>query len=84
MFKLFFNLFKKKFLYNFFFIVIIKIFSSVLDIIGLLLILFYTKSVFDPNYIQNNDLFKKLLVDKFQSYNLFVVFSLFVVFFFYY
>jgi len=82
MFKLFFNLFKKKFLYNFFFIVIIKIFSSVLDIIGLLLILFYTKSVFDPNYIQNNDLFKKLLVDKFQSYNLFVVFSLFVVFFF--
>jgi ATP-binding cassette, subfamily B, bacterial PglK len=82
MFKLLFNLLKKSFLLNFFFIIIIKIFSSVLDVIGLLLILFYTKFIFDNNYIQNNVLFKKILADQFQSYNLFIIFSWFVVFFF--
>jgi ABC-type multidrug transport system fused ATPase/permease subunit len=83
MFLIFFNLLGKSFLYRFLFIIFLKIFSSFLDVIGLLLLLDYSKFIFSQNNIKTDLFLSKILPNQIFLYNnLFVTFSLFILFFF--
>jgi ABC-type multidrug transport system fused ATPase/permease subunit len=83
MFLIFFDLLGRLFFYRFIFISILKMTSSFLDVLGLLLLLDYSKFILNNNYISNDLILNKILPNKILALdNFFIIFTILVLFFF--